>query len=92
MKCIIYSATWCGPCRMLHKTVDAIKAEHPEWYIQFHDIEEYAEEVEHYQVQNLPTIIFFDMEEIVHRTCGNFPKATLEEMFHQYLDVKTAEK
>lgn len=61
-KILIFSATWCGPCRQLHKVIDEILPEHPEWNIEFKDVDDNEELCEQYHVLSVPTIVFFNEE------------------------------
>ena len=39
-----FSAEWCGPCKLLDKTFDAVKKENPSINIQKYDIDDKSED------------------------------------------------
>lgn len=57
MKVLKFSATWCGPCKMLQATIDSI---HPPVDIQNVDIEEDFEVARQYNIRGVPTLVMLD--------------------------------
>ena len=68
-------ASWCGPCRMLAPTIDAIAddyaAEFKTGKINVDDENELAMK---YRVASIPTLIVFKNGEVVNRSAGVIPK------------------
>ena len=79
-------APWCGPCRAVAPTVDAISQ-------QFGDrlkvvklnTDEAGEVAVKYSVISIPTIMIFKGGEMVERVMGNRPKADLVAMVTRHL-------
>lgn len=61
-----YGSSWCGPCKMLDKTlaqlteVDVIK----------YDVDEYEDLAEEKGIRNVPVLIFYDGDKEVDRLIG----------------------
>ena len=57
---LILSASWCNPCKVLAKTVNALQDKAPNIgdKITKIDIEEYPELAEHLSVQSVPTVYY----------------------------------
>ena len=54
-----FNATWCGPCRMLKPTLDAIAAERSDVTVVGVDIDENMELAEEYEVFSIPCLVLF---------------------------------
>ncbi len=52
-----FSATWCGPCRMLAPVMNEIKGQFSNVKFEEYDIDEYSEITEQYGVRSVPTVI-----------------------------------
>jgi thioredoxin 1 len=79
-------APWCGPCRAVAPTVDAIS-------LQFGDrlkvvklnTDEAGEVAVKYSVTSIPTLMLFKGGEMVERVMGNRPKADLVALVSRHL-------
>ena len=79
-------APWCGPCRAVAPTVDAIS-------VQFGDrlkvvklnTDEAGEVAVKYSVTSIPTLMLFKGGEMVERVMGNRPKADLVALVSRHL-------
>ncbi len=62
-------ATWCGPCRMLAPTIDALAAEtDPQKAVVAKvDVDECPELAERFSITQIPTIVFFKNSKEVGR-------------------------
>ena len=71
-------AIWCGPCRALAPTVEAIASEYDGKAVvvkcNVDDCEDIAEK---YGIRNIPTLLFFKGGELVDKLVGNVPKADI---------------
>lgn len=81
---VIYSATWCGPCKLLKNW---LKEEYPTYphpilVVDVEELEELAGEI-----SGLPTLIVFDAKEQILRTEG-FNKQKLKPIFDEYIVSK----
>ena len=63
---VIMSAVWCGPCKVLGKTVEKIKSDHPELVdkITKIDIDEDQDLAQRFSVMSIPTILYVKNGEV----------------------------
>jgi thioredoxin 1 len=71
-----FSATWCGPCRVLAQTLEGVEG------ITNIDIEKDQETSRKYGIRSVPTLVFLKDGVEVHRQSGNMPL----KMYNQILD------
>ena len=71
-------ATWCGPCRMLSPVLDELEEEMADQItvvkVNVDDADAIAAQ---YRIMSIPTLLFFKNGQIVDKTVGAMPKATL---------------
>jgi len=70
MKILKFYADWCGPCKMLSKTIESIKEEIP-FEVEEIDADNNAEMAKKYNIRGLPTMVIVDGEIEVKRHVGN---------------------
>ena len=71
-------ASWCGPCKMLAPTLEAVQNELGEQInIVKLDVESYPEIAQRYRVTNIPLMLLFKDGEQVGSLLGNQPKAKI---------------
>ncbi len=80
-----FYATWCGPCMQMDPFVKEIKLEKKDLVnvIQV-DTDKFTEIAEKYQIDALPTLIFFKEGKIVHREVGGRSKEDLLKLIEQF--------
>ena len=71
-----FSATWCGPCRVLAQTLKDVEG------ITNIDIDKDQETPAKYGIRSVPTLVFLKDGVEVHRQSGNMPLI----MYNQILD------
>jgi len=71
-----FSATWCGPCRVLAQTLKDVEG------ITNIDIDKDRETPGKYGIRSVPTMVFLKDGVEVHRQSGNMPLS----MYNQILD------
>lgn len=75
-----FSATWCGPCKMLAPIVDAYAEAHAgELMVGKVDIDESMALAQTYQVMSVPTLILFENGAPVRQSIGLIPAEALEQ-------------
>lgn len=74
-KVLKFSASWCGPCKMLSKTFESIETAIP---VEEIDIDEHSHLAVEYGVRGVPTLVMIDENIEVKRITGNLPKPQLE--------------
>lgn len=79
-------APWCGPCRAVAPTVDAIASEFAGRVkvVKLNTDEEQAVTVK-YGVGSIPTLMVFKNGEMVERVMGNRPKAELAALVSKHV-------
>jgi len=79
-------APWCGPCRAVAPTVDAIAQEFSgKLKVVKLNTDESNEVAIKYNVISIPTIMVFKGGEVVERVMGNRPKADLVNLVSRHL-------
>jgi thioredoxin 1 len=79
-------AEWCGPCKMLSPTVDAIAEEYAGKMKVFKlDIDKESALAAKYSVMSIPTLILFKNGSIVEQITGNQPKQKIIEKLEHHL-------
>jgi thioredoxin 1 len=73
-----FHADWCGPCKMLEPTVEAIAAE-TDAAVAKVDIDDHQDIAREFQVQGVPTLYLFSGGEASQRWVGVQDKGTLVE-------------
>lgn len=74
-KVLKFSASWCGPCKMLSKTIEGIETN---VVIEEVDIDEQSELANEYGIRGVPTLVMLDENVEVKRSVGNLTKQQLE--------------
>lgn len=59
MKVLKFEASWCGPCKMLSKTLEGAKGKFTT-EVEAIDIDENADLTKHYSVRGVPTMVKVD--------------------------------
>ena len=75
-----FNATWCGPCRMLKPTLDAVAAERPDVKVVGVDIDENMDLAEEYGIFSIPCLILFKDGAEAERSVGLVPKDRVLEL------------
>jgi thioredoxin 1 len=74
-KVLKFSASWCGPCKMLSKTLEDVKTD---VIIEEIDIDEQSELANEYGIRGVPTLVMVDENVEIKRNVGNLTKSQLE--------------
>ena len=61
-----YGSSWCGPCKMLDKTLEQIT----EIDVVKYDVDEYEDLATEKGIRNIPVLIFYDGDKEVDRLIG----------------------
>ena len=61
-----YGSSWCGPCKMLDRTLEQIT----EVDVIKYDVDEYEDLAVEKKIRNVPVLIFYDGDKEVDRLIG----------------------
>jgi thioredoxin 1 len=79
-------ATWCGPCRMMAPTVDAIAAEYAgRAKVGKLNVDENLNVASRYGIRSIPTLLLFKAGKIQEQVVGTAPKDAINRMLDKYL-------
>lgn len=83
-------AAWCGPCRQIAPSLEAIAAEYgDEIEIVKLNIDENPETAAKYGVMSIPTLNVYQGGEVVKTIVGAKPKAAILRDLSDFVEVKT---
>ena len=75
-KVIRFTASWCGPCKMLAKTLENVKTDVP---IEVIDIDDNPSIAMEYGIRSVPTLIMTEDGNVLKRQVGALPQGQLQE-------------
>ena len=79
-------ATWCGPCKMLAPTIDAIATEYKDRVVVGKvDVDENEALARRFGIMSIPTLFLFKDGEVVEKLVGYRLKTELEQLLNKYL-------
>lgn len=77
---IDFSATWCGPCRMVAPIIEEIAAENSDYKICKVDVDEEPELAAAFAVSSIPMLVVVKNGKIVDQAVGARPKEAILSM------------
>lgn len=80
-----FSATWCGPCKMLAPIVENVASKHEGVKVAKLDIDQAPDVANKYRVQSVPTVLIFKGGKEVARQVGLVPEAKLVDLVRPHL-------
>jgi thioredoxin 1 len=83
---IDFSATWCGPCRMVSPIVHEMAAEYSgRLAVGEVDVDENPGVTAQFRVRNIPTVLLIKNGEVVDKIVGAVPKSNFKAMVEKHL-------
>jgi thioredoxin 1 len=73
-------AAWCGPCRMMNPTIEALARDYKVCKVNVDSNQELAA---HYQITSIPALLIFKDGQAVRQYKGVTPETTLREELRQ---------
>jgi thioredoxin 1 len=79
-------AVWCGPCKQIAPTVDALADEYKgRLKVGKMDVDHHQIVPQQYQVRSIPTLLLFKEGRVVAQLIGAMPRAKLEAEIQKHL-------
>ena len=75
-----FYASWCGPCRMLRPTLEAISEERSDVKVAAVNIDENPDLADEFDITSIPCVILFKNALEADRSIGLVPKEALEDL------------
>ena len=86
---LVFSAAWCGACKLMHKTMDQVieiyKGRNIEFFEVDPDLEVNGQAVSDYQVSKIPTIIFIKNNKMESKLVGASALKTYTEIIDKFI-------
>ncbi len=77
-------APWCGPCKMIAPTLDAIASEqNGKINVCKVNVDDSSEVASRFGIMGIPTLILFKGGNVVGQLTGNVPKGKIEDLIRQ---------
>ena len=88
MKYLYFSASWCGPCRMLGPTMQKLAEQFP---VEKIDVDSGSELLERYNIRSVPCVVLVEAEtgQELSRTVG---VKTKEHFINEWTEWNSVEK
>lgn len=81
-----FSASWCGPCKMLAPIIDEIAADvKGNAKVYKVDVDESGDIAQKYGIMNVPTVIIFKNGAPIEKSIGFLPKDNLLNLLKKHL-------
>lgn len=82
-----FYATWCGPCKVMSPTVEALGKELiGQARVLKIDVDKNEAVANQYRIQSVPTLIIFKKGEVVWRGSGVMDKNALMQQMNKFFD------
>jgi thioredoxin 1 len=81
-----FSATWCGPCKMLSPIIDELSKEmEGKAKVYKVDVDKSGDIAQKYNIMGVPTVMFFKDGKAVDKIVGFQPKNMIKDKLEQYV-------
>ena len=77
-------ADWCGPCKMLAPTIEALAEEMPDVKFAKVNVDNEPELAKTFRVSSIPMIALVKDNTFLDMSVGYVPKSTLEKLIEEY--------
>lgn len=79
-----YTASWCGPCKVLAPVMDEIKNELSDVNFVTIDVELHKEAAMNDNIASIPTVVISKNGQELHRFTGVIPKHSILQLIKQF--------
>ncbi len=81
-----YTASWCGPCRLISPHIDKLTEEYAGRAQVFKiDLDQNKENAKKFKIKSIPAVLYFKDGELVEHLTGKAPYETFAETLDKYL-------
>lgn len=81
-----YTATWCGPCRVIAPLIDKLAAEYEgRAKVVKIDLDKHKENAKKYAIRSIPAVLIFKQGEVVENLVGKAPYETFSHALEKHL-------
>ncbi|NES70934.1 MAG: thioredoxin [Okeania sp. SIO2D1] len=81
-----YTATWCGPCRVISPLIDQLAEEYEGRAKVFKiDLDQNKDNAKRYGIKSIPAVLIFKNGEVVENLVGRSPYETFKEALERHL-------
>ena len=80
-----FHADWCGPCRMMEPTIEAIASDTDAAVVKI-DVDQFRGLASQYGVQGVPALFVFAEEEVVEQLVGAQSEQQLSNVVERYTE------
>jgi thioredoxin len=89
-----FYADWCGPCKAMNPTIEALKAKYGEALeVKKINVDEQSDVAQMYGVRSIPTLVFLNSDGVeVARGVGARPQALIEKTIDEIIEKEKGEK
>lgn len=84
IKIIRFTASWCGPCKMLAPIFGEVQNKVSDVMFETIDVDTNRDKATQYSVSSVPTVIIEKDGQIVNRFSGVKPKSAIISLINQY--------
>jgi thioredoxin 1 len=79
-------ATWCGPCRQMTPTIDAVATEYDgRVKVGKLNVDEHNQTASRYNIRSIPTLLLFKGGEVVEQRVGAMGKSDVQKMIDAHV-------
>ena len=83
MKCLLFKAVWCAPCKTMAPIVERVVASMDDVTLEEIDIDEQGDQAAKLGISSVPTLVFFKDGKIVGALVGLHQERVVREKIEQ---------
>ncbi len=81
-----YTATWCGPCRLISPLIDRLATEYADRATVVKiDIDQNKDNAKKYGIRSIPAVLVFKNGDLIENLVGKFPYETYSNALETHL-------